>query len=80
MSDSQSAKQLSKNQAHHERMKHIDVLHHFIREILDKKEVCLMKVVGDDNPAGIFTKKVPMEKLKHCLKLLQMEENTEQDE
>lgn len=39
MCDSQSAIHLSKNQAHHERTKHIDVRHHFIREILDKKEI-----------------------------------------
>lgn len=70
MCDSQSAIHLSKNQTHHERTKHIDVCHHFIWEILDKKEVKLIKDAGDENTADMFTKAVPMAKLKHCLELL----------
>lgn len=35
--DKQSAIHLARNQAHHERTKHIDVHLHFIKEILDKK-------------------------------------------
>ena len=44
--------------------------HHFIREVLDKKEVNLVKVAGDKNAADMSTKAVPIAKLKHCLELL----------
>lgn len=70
MCDSQSAIHLSKNQAYHEHTKHINVRHHFIREVLDRKELKLIKVAGEDNVADIFTKAIPAAKLKHYLKLL----------
>lgn len=63
---------LAKNQAHHERTKHIDVRYHFIKEILEKKEISLIKVVGENNAADMFTKDVPIAKLQHCLGLLQV--------
>ena len=44
-------------------------------KLLDKKEVKLIKVVGDENTAYMFTKAVPMAKLKHCLELLQVVQN-----
>ena len=72
MCDSQSVIHLAKNQAHHERTKHIDVRYHFIREILEKKEISLIKVVGENNAADMFTKVVPIAKLQHCLGLLQV--------
>jgi len=43
---------------------------HFIREILDRKELKLEKVAGEDNAAYMFTKAIPAAKMKHCMKLL----------
>ena len=37
--DNQSAIHLTKNQAHNGRTKHIDVRYHFIREVLERKEI-----------------------------------------
>ena len=68
--DSQSAIYLAKNQAHHERTKHIDVKYHFIREVLERKEIDLIKVAGEENVTDMFIKAVPLSKLQHCLKLL----------
>ena len=70
MCDSQSVIQLAKNQVHHERTKHIDVMYHFIREVLEKKEINLIKVAGEDNAIDMFTKAIPISKLHHCLSLL----------
>ena len=68
--DSQSAIHSTKNQSHHERTKHIDIRYHFIRKVLEKEEIELIKVAGSDNAAGIFTEAIPMSKLLHCLMLL----------
>ena len=63
---------LSKNQAHHERTKHIDARLHFIREMIENKYVFLSKVTGENNTGDIFTKAVPVAKLQHCLKIIQL--------
>ena len=52
--DSQGAIHLSKNQAHHERTKHIDVRLHFIREMIENKSILLSKVAGENNAADIY--------------------------
>ena len=53
--DSQIALHLAKNQSHHKRTKHIDIRYHIIREVLEKKEIELIKVAGSENAADIFT-------------------------
>ena len=68
--DSQSAIHLVKNQAHHEITKHIDIRYHFIREVLDRREIDLIKVAGEDNVVDMFTKAVLITKLHHCLRFL----------
>lgn len=49
--DNKSAINISKNSVQHSRTKHIDIRHHFIRELVEKKEVVIEHVVSD-----IFTK------------------------
>ena len=41
--DCMSAIYLAKNQVYHAKMKHIDVLFHFVREILDEDDIELLK-------------------------------------
>ena len=65
--DSQSAICLSKNQVHHARTKHIDVSFHFIREIISKGDIRLLKIGTADNPADMLTKVITREKFWHCL-------------
>ncbi|XP_042051319.1 secreted RxLR effector protein 161-like [Salvia splendens] len=69
-SDSQSAIQLYKNLVFHDRTKHIDVRFHYIRDIVEKNEVSLLKVHTDKNPADMGTKCLPLEKLFFCIKYL----------
>lgn len=61
--DNLSAICLAKDQVHHERIKHIDVRYHFLR---NEKIIKVMKV----GTADMFTKPVPHSKFQHCLYLL----------
>ncbi|MCO5562441.1 hypothetical protein L7F22_016069 [Adiantum nelumboides] len=54
--DSQSAIQLAKNPVFHSKTKHIDVKYHFIRKVLEDKQIQLMKIHTKDNPADLLTK------------------------
>nr|GEV29420.1 retrovirus-related Pol polyprotein from transposon TNT 1-94 [Tanacetum cinerariifolium] len=68
--DNQSAIHLSINAMFHERMKHIDVRYHFIREIVESKEIEVAKISTKDNTADTFIKVVPGPKFKYCMEML----------
>lgn len=54
--DIQSAINMLKNQVQHSNTKHIDIRHHFIRELVEKKEVRLEYISIEKQLANIFTK------------------------
>ena len=64
--DNQSAIHLSKNSTFHSRSKHIDVRHHWIRDVLDEKLLQLEKVHTDENGSDIMTKSLTKEKHDFC--------------
>jgi transposase InsO family protein len=68
--DSQSAIHLTKNQMYHERTKHIDVRHHFVRDIVSQGVVSVKKVSTHENPADMMTKAIPVTKFRHCQDLI----------
>ncbi|MCO5579070.1 hypothetical protein L7F22_032922 [Adiantum nelumboides] len=68
--DSQSAIQLAKNPVFHSKTKYIDVKYHFIRKVLEDKQIQLMKIHTKDNPADLLTKGLPGEGFVHCRELL----------
>lgn len=47
---------ISKNLVKHSRTKHIDIRHHFIRELVESKVIALEHVQTDKQLANIFTK------------------------
>ena len=67
--DSSSAIHLSKNPAHHEKTKHIDIKLHFIRNEVSRGAVKMVKLHTDENPADAFTKVIPVAKFRACLDL-----------
>ncbi|KAH9754884.1 Integrase catalytic domain-containing protein [Citrus sinensis] len=67
--DSLSAIYLSKNPAHHERTKHIDVKLHFIINEVSKGVIKIVKVHTNDNLADMLTKVVLKAKFKACLNM-----------
>ncbi|GAA0151769.1 hypothetical protein LIER_10418 [Lithospermum erythrorhizon] len=54
--DNMSAINISKNPMQHIRTKHIDIRHHFIRELVGDKVITLEHVSIDKQLADIFTK------------------------
>nr|GEW16865.1 retrovirus-related Pol polyprotein from transposon TNT 1-94 [Tanacetum cinerariifolium] len=68
--DNQSAIHLSRNAMFHERTKHINVRYHFIREIVESKEIEVAKIGTNDNATDAFTNVVPGPKFKYCMEIL----------
>ena len=54
--DNLSAINISKNPIQHSRTKHIDIRHHFIRELVEEKIIALEHVTTEMQLADIFTK------------------------
>lgn len=67
--DSQSAICLTKDNMFHDRTKHIDVRYHFVREVIDKGDIVVVKVNTKDDVADMLTKTLHGAKLQHCLDL-----------
>ena len=65
-SDSQSAIHLSKNSTFHSRSKHIDINYHWIRDVLESKQLYLEKIHTSENGSNMLTKCLPKEKLECC--------------
>jgi hypothetical protein len=60
--DSQSAIFLAKNPAYHSKTKHIDIQYYFVRDMVEEKNVLLMKVDTLKNVADSLTKSVSTKK------------------
>jgi len=54
--DNQGVIDLSKNPKHHDRTKHIDVSHHFVRERVASNEIAVVYCPTDEMAADILTK------------------------
>lgn len=68
---------ISKNPIQHSRTKHIDIRHHFIRDLVEVKIVTLEHVTIEKQLADIFTKALDanqFEKLRGELGILMLEE------
>lgn len=61
--DSQSAQKISENNILNNRTKHIDIRHHFVRELIENGEVSLIYLSSEKMLADVFTK--TLGKLKH---------------
>ena len=62
--DNQAAIFLMINPAVEHRTKHIDIRHHYIREQYEERVVEPFHVAGEENPADLFTKSLPVVKVE----------------
>lgn len=51
-------------------MKHIDVKMYFIRDMAEKREICVKKTDTMENHVDYFTKALPTTKFELCLSLI----------
>ncbi|XP_073018180.1 uncharacterized protein [Primulina eburnea] len=70
--DNASAIDISKNPVQHSRTKHIDIRHHFIRDLVEKGIIRLEFVRNENQLADIFTKPVDFERFSNLRKSLSM--------
>ena len=62
--DNEAALKLTKTQTFHQRSRHIEHRHHYIRELVDRKLIQVKGIPGKENPADIMTKITPMSLMK----------------
>ncbi|KAK8921022.1 hypothetical protein KSP39_PZI020059 [Platanthera zijinensis] len=75
--DNSSAIALSKNPIYHGRSKHIELRYHFIRELLEKKEVELLFCPTRSQLADILTKPLPRDRFLELRKKIGVINNTD---
>jgi hypothetical protein len=68
--DNLSAKYIAKNPVQHSRTKHIDIRHHFIRDLVEQNIITLEHVGTTDQLADIFTKALDFERFTSLRKSL----------
>ena len=62
--DNESAIKLANNPVQHSRTKHIEIIHHFLRDHEAKGDIALSHVSTDKQLADIFTK--PLDEQRFC--------------
>ena len=72
--DNMSAIALSKNPVFHAKSKHIELRHHFIRDLVNKEEIILKYVGTNEQAADFLTKAVTIEKFRKFKNQLQIKE------
>ena len=63
--DNQGAVDLAYNPEHHQRTKHIERRHFFVREAVERGEIRVPFVKTNDNLADFFTKPLPSKRFFH---------------
>ena len=70
--DNTSAINIFKNPVQHSRTKHIDIRHHFIRELIENKSFVIEHVATDMQLANIFAKALDASRFISLRKVLGM--------
>ncbi|CAI9777463.1 unnamed protein product [Fraxinus pennsylvanica] len=68
--DSESAIFLNKHQIFHERTKHINVMYHFVCDVIANGDIVVRNVDTKNNPTDMMTKSLSIDKFEHYLNLV----------
>jgi hypothetical protein len=64
--DNQSSIKLKNNPMFHARSKHIETRYHFIRDLIQKKDIYMDYCSIEHNVVDILTKSLPIPKFEYC--------------
>ena len=70
--DNRGCKLIAENASMPPRIKHIDIAHHFIRDVIEKGTVIVEQVPTESMVADIMTKALPFDKFMWCFQRLSM--------
>ncbi len=70
ITDSQSAQALAENPEFHRRTKHIDIMYHYIRQLVNENQIILTYCKSKENNADPFTKGVPRVQFEDFIQVL----------
>ena len=73
--DNQSCVQMSMNPVFHDKSKHIEILYHFIHDMVQIGAIELQYIPTDNQTAYVHTKTLPRMKLEYFCGILGVEEN-----
>ena len=68
--DNQSAIAVSKNPEHHGRMKHLDLRHYWLRDVVKEGKIDVKYIRTASMPADIMTKTLPKATVEEMRRLL----------
>jgi len=68
--DNQGAIALTKNTKDHGKVKHIDICHHYIRELVETGAVVVEQIPSANNAADLFTKPLPCDNHHWLLQMI----------
>jgi hypothetical protein len=71
--DNRGAIALTKNTKNHGKVKHIDMRHHYIRELVQSDIITLEQVASANNLADLFTKSLPRDSHQRLLTALNIQ-------
>lgn len=77
--DNKSAIAISENPKFHQRVKHIDIRFHFLRDLVEGGEIKINYVASEDNLADILTKPLGTTLHRRIVGLMGMEDGDERD-
>jgi len=72
--DNMSSINISENPIQHSRTKHIDIRHHFIRELVENKIVEISHVSSEKQLADIFIKPLDLNSFLNLIKFIGLSE------
>lgn len=67
MCDNRSSLKLAENPVFHSRSKHIDIRHHYVREVLQDKEIGVRYIPSEEQVADFLTKALSKPKHLKCM-------------
>ena len=74
--DNQSALSVARNPEHHGRMKHLDLRHYWLRDIVDSGQIDVLYIPTRDMPADIMTKALGRVKVGEMCAMLGLTKDT----